>query len=187
MLGIGALGQYALGQFPALPWKIAESADNATLVISSVIIPDKRVDEGVLIKSTSILWAEIVEQLGADWSLAYQLPGRSGPSHQADPAGRARNAGAAAGAVGEGGTRIPRATTSALPLISAASASSARPSASSLWALVSNSSALQCCLPAISCCLSATWSCVSATSKQSAAFLISLSAALSIRAFSEGI
>jgi len=74
MLGFGALGEYALGEIPALPRKVAEAADKATLVISSVIIPETRVDEGVLIKSTSMLWAEIVERLGADWSLAYQLP-----------------------------------------------------------------------------------------------------------------
>jgi restriction system protein len=74
MLGLGALGEFALGEAPPLPQRIADAANKATLVISSVIIPNKSVDDGVLIKSTSILWAEIVEQLGADWSVAYQLP-----------------------------------------------------------------------------------------------------------------
>jgi restriction system protein len=74
MLGFGAIGEFALGQVPSLPRKIAESTDKATLLISSVIIPDRPVDEGILIKSTSFLWGEIVEQLSSDWSLAYQLP-----------------------------------------------------------------------------------------------------------------
>ena len=72
MLGLGALGEFAMGEVPALPAKIPD-ADDVTIVISSLIIPEKLVHEGILIKSTSAVWAEIVDQLGADWSVAYQL------------------------------------------------------------------------------------------------------------------
>ena len=74
MLGFGAIGEFAIGEAGPLPARIADSADKVTLAISSLIIPDKLVHEGVLIKSTSVIWAEIVEKLDADWSVAYQLP-----------------------------------------------------------------------------------------------------------------
>lgn len=75
MPGYGAIGELAIGEIRAvdLPKKIAESADKATLSISSIIIPERRVAEGILVKSTAILWREIVESLGSDWSRAYQL------------------------------------------------------------------------------------------------------------------
>jgi restriction system protein len=41
--------------------------------VSSIIIPERSVAEGTLIKSTSIIWMELVRQLGSDWSIAYQL------------------------------------------------------------------------------------------------------------------
>jgi restriction system protein len=53
---------------------IAQSVDVATLVISSVIIPEKQISEGVLIRSTSEIWLEIVSIIGADWTQAYRLP-----------------------------------------------------------------------------------------------------------------
>jgi restriction system protein len=53
---------------------IAQAADVATLVISSVIIPEKQVSEGVLIRSTSEIWLEIVRLIGSDWTQAYHLP-----------------------------------------------------------------------------------------------------------------
>jgi len=39
-----------------------------------LIVPERAVSEGVLVKSVSNVWAEIVRELGADWSLAYKLP-----------------------------------------------------------------------------------------------------------------
>jgi hypothetical protein len=42
--------------------------------VSSVIIPERASGEGILIRSTSVVWDEIVRALGADWSLAYGLP-----------------------------------------------------------------------------------------------------------------
>jgi len=44
-----------------------------TISTSALIIPEKRVDEGVLIQSTSVLWAEIVNRLASNWELAYEL------------------------------------------------------------------------------------------------------------------
>jgi restriction system protein len=43
------------------------------ITVYSLIIPERRVHEGILIRSTSDLWAEIVQRLGSDWSAAYQL------------------------------------------------------------------------------------------------------------------
>jgi restriction system protein len=44
-----------------------------SLTVSSLIIPERRVHEGILIRSTSDLWAEIVRTLGSDWSAAFLL------------------------------------------------------------------------------------------------------------------
>jgi restriction system protein len=44
-----------------------------TLSISSLIIPERNVSNGILIRSTSDVWVEIVQRLGSDWSTAYQL------------------------------------------------------------------------------------------------------------------
>jgi len=46
------------------------------LTMSSLIIPERNVPEGVLIKSVSAAWLEIVPRLVSDWSLAYQLTPR---------------------------------------------------------------------------------------------------------------
>jgi len=45
----------------------------ATLVLQGLIIPERKVAEGILIKSTSAAWLEIARELGADWALALQL------------------------------------------------------------------------------------------------------------------
>jgi restriction system protein len=52
----------------------AEASRRATLSVSSVIIPERSTAEGTLVKSTSLVWGEIVQALGEDWTLAYQLP-----------------------------------------------------------------------------------------------------------------
>jgi restriction system protein len=44
-----------------------------TLTVYSLIIPERRVREGILIRSTSDLWHEFVRRMGSDWSVAYQL------------------------------------------------------------------------------------------------------------------
>jgi len=53
--------------------EIAKGRDIATLTLGSLIIPDKLVLEGILVKSYADVWVEIATQLGADWSLAFQI------------------------------------------------------------------------------------------------------------------
>jgi len=74
MLGFGAIGETAIG---ALPDHVMVGARKATLSVSSLIIPEKTDAEGILIKSTSFVWDEMVRALGEDWSIAYSLPPKS--------------------------------------------------------------------------------------------------------------
>jgi restriction system protein len=53
---------------------LAAGAQRATLSTSSIIIPERPTEEGVLIKCTSLVWNEVVHALGNDWSIAYQIP-----------------------------------------------------------------------------------------------------------------
>jgi len=46
------------------------------LSVSSVIIPERKIAEGVLIKATSLIWASIIEQLEKDWTKAFEIPPR---------------------------------------------------------------------------------------------------------------
>lgn len=57
-----------------MPDRLIGRASEAALSVSSVIIPERASAEGVLIKATSLVWDEIVKALGADWSIAYELP-----------------------------------------------------------------------------------------------------------------
>lgn len=50
------------------------AAQKASVVLSSLIIPEEKTAEGVLVRSVSTLWVEIVNQLGTDWALAYKIP-----------------------------------------------------------------------------------------------------------------
>ncbi len=42
--------------------------------VSAIVTPQRKTTEGILIKSTSLVWGAIIEQLGADWSFAYRIP-----------------------------------------------------------------------------------------------------------------
>jgi restriction system protein len=53
---------------------LTAGAQSAALSVSGIIIPECSTEEGILIKSTSLVWTEIVEVLGNDWSVAYQIP-----------------------------------------------------------------------------------------------------------------
>jgi restriction system protein len=44
------------------------------LTVSSVIIPERKTTEGVLIKATSVVWSAMVEELKTNWSKAYEIP-----------------------------------------------------------------------------------------------------------------
>lgn len=78
MLGFGPLGSAPLGAIPAeLTRKLDESTRTVKLAVRGLIIPERPTEHGVLLKSTSNIWTEIVSQLGSDWSVAYQLDDRA--------------------------------------------------------------------------------------------------------------
>ena len=56
---------------PPLP--LSALASTASITVSSLIIPEKTTTEGILVRSTSAIWSEIVQKLGSDWNLAFQL------------------------------------------------------------------------------------------------------------------
>ncbi|MHB0773766.1 restriction endonuclease [Bradyrhizobium sp. 1.29L] len=51
-----------------------ERSASAPLSVSTIISPINKVAEGILVKSTSLIWASIVQHLETDWSYAYQIP-----------------------------------------------------------------------------------------------------------------
>lgn len=53
--------------------RIAGTAAAPSLAISSVIIPESKTTEGVLIRSTTVLWTEIVQKLGQNWEKAFEI------------------------------------------------------------------------------------------------------------------
>jgi restriction system protein len=71
LFGVTTFGETTFG---VMPDRLIVQARKATLSVSSVIIPERASAEGVLIKATSLVWDEIVKALGADWSIAYELP-----------------------------------------------------------------------------------------------------------------
>jgi restriction system protein len=74
MLGFGAIGEAPLGGLPdRLLLGLAESARKAPLSVSSLVIPESKAAEGILVGSHSAIWTEIVEQLSSDWTRAYEL------------------------------------------------------------------------------------------------------------------
>jgi hypothetical protein len=56
MLGFGPLGAYLLGGGPTF---LDASSKRATLTVSALIIPEQKVHEGLLVRSTSAIWLEI--------------------------------------------------------------------------------------------------------------------------------
>lgn len=74
MFGFGAFGEASFGDLPEdILRGLTESSEKAPLSVSSLIIPEGMVAEGVLVRSQSVIWAEIVQQLGSDWSKAYEM------------------------------------------------------------------------------------------------------------------
>jgi restriction system protein len=71
-LGIGMIA--SSGVPPGIGDRLAKSAERVTLVLTGLVIPEKRVTEGLLIRSTSAVWVELVRLLGADWSQAFEIP-----------------------------------------------------------------------------------------------------------------
>ena len=81
MLGFVTLGSATLGAVPDdVIDQIAQSTSKVALSVSTLIIPDshlliadKKVAEGRLVSSTSVIWAEVAKRLASDWSLAQEL------------------------------------------------------------------------------------------------------------------
>jgi restriction system protein len=53
--------------------QLSAGAETVKLSLSGIIIPERQVSEGILLRSTSVVWQEIARKLGADWTIAYQL------------------------------------------------------------------------------------------------------------------
>lgn len=74
MLGFGAIGEFAITDGPRdLPLEVKKSAEIASLVIQGIIIPERKTEDGLLIKSYGLVWQELARRLSADWSIALQL------------------------------------------------------------------------------------------------------------------
>lgn len=56
--------------------EVVATPDKPALSVSAVIVPEKKVTEGLLIKSTSVAWAAIIEELEKDWTKAYEIDPR---------------------------------------------------------------------------------------------------------------
>jgi restriction system protein len=64
----------ATSTFTATAAILAAKAQSAALSLSCIIIPERHTPEGILVKATSLVWNEIVQALGNDWTVAYQIP-----------------------------------------------------------------------------------------------------------------
>lgn len=57
---------------------IAESLEGlsraAVLKVAGIVVPGLRVDDGVLVRSSEIIWHAIVQRLGTNWNLAFEIP-----------------------------------------------------------------------------------------------------------------
>jgi restriction system protein len=53
--------------------EIRVAREIVSITVSSLIIPERKTTEGILVRSTSAIWSEIVQKLGSDWNLAFQL------------------------------------------------------------------------------------------------------------------
>jgi hypothetical protein len=53
---------------------IAQQRSKVSLSLSGIIVPGEKVKSGVLVAVTSFVWVEIARRLGADWSVAYEIP-----------------------------------------------------------------------------------------------------------------
>jgi len=56
---------------------IERKREKVDLSVSSVIIPERKITEGVLVKATSVVWASVLEELEKkDWVDAHEIPPR---------------------------------------------------------------------------------------------------------------
>jgi restriction system protein len=75
MLGFGPISSAPLSASPH-GRAIRQARQALSLTVSSLIILDRPVAEGVLVKSTAAIWVEIVRMLSKDWTVAFQLSPR---------------------------------------------------------------------------------------------------------------
>ena len=61
------------GSGPDTPLVLRVAREIVSITVSSLIIPERKTTEGILVRSTSAIWSEIVQKLGSDWNLAFQL------------------------------------------------------------------------------------------------------------------
>ncbi len=57
-----------------MPFVLQQQAMIPSLTVTSLIIPEGKTPDGLLVESTSAIWNGIAKILGDDWSLAYQIP-----------------------------------------------------------------------------------------------------------------
>jgi restriction system protein len=53
---------------------IAQHSAKVSLSLSGIVTPGEKLSSGLVVVSTSQVWADIVETLGTDWSVALQIP-----------------------------------------------------------------------------------------------------------------
>ncbi len=66
--------QLATTNYDRLIENLISKKRKVEVTLSSVIIPDQKLTAGVLVKSTSLVWAAVVDELEADWKKAYEIP-----------------------------------------------------------------------------------------------------------------
>jgi restriction system protein len=73
-------GPYSAGPYSAGPLRLIQQIDRGrrlvTLTSTAILIPERRTDEGLLIKSVGAAWIEVASILGDDWSAAFQIDDR---------------------------------------------------------------------------------------------------------------
>lgn len=74
MPGFGPIGAFPIGGVPNFGNQGISKI--SVLTISSLIIPETKTADGILIKSTSAVWLEIAKVLSGDWSQALRLTPR---------------------------------------------------------------------------------------------------------------
>src|SRR4051794_9069858 len=77
MLGFGALGSAPLGAITnwAEYFRVAPALSVSALITpgQNLLVSEKSIAEGILIKSTSVIWSEIARVLGSNWARANEL------------------------------------------------------------------------------------------------------------------
>jgi len=77
VLGFGPIGASPIGAGPQhLIQQIDRGRRLVTLTSTAILIPERRTDEGLLIKSVGKAWIDVARILGDDWSAAFEIDDR---------------------------------------------------------------------------------------------------------------